>query len=413
MLVVGSWLLPQDRLDALSGAFDNWTPPEEQARLFIQRRSRSGGGEELLVKGNDGTARIPIVGMMTKEPSFFFDIFGGGSAVYGDIIEAIHTADGDPDVDRIVLDIDSPGGNVEGFFDLARAVRLTKTRIEAEVTDVALSAAYGIAAVTDRITLNNPMGAVGSVGVVTRRFIDEHVVRITSTAAPLKAPDADTPEGIKAIRDELDAIHAEFVAIIAQGRTAALGRTVDEEEVNEEFGRGAVVLGRAAVAAGMIDGIASALTDPGTGPPSPPTGAPEAMAEALSLSTLKTEHRTLYDAIVIEAKTEGHKDGVAAERDRVTAHITAGEGCGNLKLACELIASGDDFSSQNVQARYMGATRTAADDANRREDDDDANAGSGGDAAAQREAERVKAAAGEGGLPTMSDDHVGKVFESV
>lgn len=412
MLVVGSWLLPQDRLDALSGAFDNWTPPEEQARLFIQRRSRSGGGEELLVKGDDGTARIPIVGMMTKEPSFFFDIFGGGSAVYGDIIEAIHTADGDPDVDRIVLDIDSPGGNVEGFFDLARAVRLAETRIEAEITDAALSAAYGIAAVTDRIMLNNPMGAVGSVGVVTRRFVDEAIVRITSTAAPLKAPDAGTPEGIKAIRDELDAIHAEFVTIIAQGRTAALGRTVSEEEVNEDFGQGAVVLGRAAVAAGMIDGIASALTDPATGPPSPSTGANDAMAEALSLSDFRTEHRQLYDSIVTEAKVDGRKEGVDAERDRVTAHITAGEDCGNLKLACELIASGDDFSSQTVQARYMGAGRTAADDADRRADDADADAGSGADAAAQRDGERVAAQAGDGEIP-LSKDQVGAIFEAV
>jgi len=409
MLFVGSWLLPQDRFDVYSTAFESWNPPEEQVQAFIQRRSRSGGGEELFLR-DEGTARIPIVGVLTKEPSFFFDVFGGGSAVYGDLVEAIHTADGDPDIDLIVLEIDSPGGDVAGLFDLARAVSLTSTRVEAEVTDAALSAAYAIAAQASLITLNNPMGAVGSVGVVTRRLISDEIVRITSTAAPLKVPDAGTPEGIAAIRAELDAIHAEFVDIIAQGRSAALGREVTAEQVNAEFGRGAVVLGRAALAAGMIDGIASALTDSTPGPTSPPqtdrTG-----AQTMDLATLRIEHRGLYDSVRADGREEGVTAGVAQERDRVTAHVTAGESCGNLKLAAKLIADGSDFSSQAVQAQYMSATRTAAEDTSRRDDDTDADTGSGGDAAAQAEADRKAAAAKADG--EMSDDHVEEIFAHV
>lgn len=409
MLFVGSWLLPQDRFDVYSTAFESWSPPEEQVQAFIQRRSRSGGGEELFLR-DEGTARIPIVGVLTKEPSFFFDVFGGGSAVYGDLVEAIHTADGDPDIDLIVLEIDSPGGDVAGLFDLTRAVSLTSTRVEAEVTDAALSAAYAIATQASSITLNNPMAAVGSVGVVTRRFISDEIVRITSTAAPLKVPDAGTPEGIAAIRAELDAIHAEFVDIIAQGRSAALGREVTAEQVNAEFGRGAVVLARNALAAGMIDGIASVLTDSTPGPPSP-SQTDRTGAQTMDLETLRIEHRGLYDSIRADAHAEGRTEGVAAERDRVTAHVTAGESCGNLKLASKLIANGSDFSSQTVQAQYMSATRTAAEDTNRRDDDSDADTGSGGDAAAQAEADRKKNAAKADG--EMSDEHVDAIFEKV
>ncbi len=411
MLIAGSWFLPQHVLDALSGALDNWVPPEEQVQAFITRRSRSGGGEDLFLR-DEGTARIPIVGMMTKEPSFFFDLFGGGSAVYGDVIEAIHTADGDPDIDRIVLEIDSPGGNVEGFFDLARAVRLTKTRIEAEVTDTALSAAYGIASQTDQITLNNPMGSVGSVGVVTRRFIDESVVRITSTAAPKKAPDAATPEGVAVIQEELDGIHAEFVELIAQGRSAALGRTITAEQVNDTFGSGAVVLGRNALAVDMIDAIASVSTEPTTGAPSPSsTTGVKAMAEPITLESFRAENRSLYNSITEDARAEGVTVGVAQERDRVAAHAVAGEQCGNHKLALKLIGDGSEFSSQVVQAQYLMAGRSAAEDADARADDD--AAGGTDDAAAvaaRAEADRLAAATGNGDLP---DALVESVFSSI
>lgn len=390
MLFAGPWFLPQDIFEVLCASSDQWQPDQEQAQAFITRRSRSGGGEDLFVRGDDGTARIPVVGMLTKEPSFFFELFGGGSSVYGDIVEAIHTADGDPDIDRIVLEIDSSGGDVEGFFELARAISLTDTRIEAEITDAGLSAAYGLAAVADLVTVNNPLARVGSVGVVTRRFIDDHIVRITSTAAPLKSPEADTPEGVAVIRAELDDIHAEFVTIIAQGRSAALGRSITVEQVNAEFGRGAVVLARNALAAAMIDGIASASTGGAPSPPNPTEPTTGASAN-MDLATLKVEHRGLYENIRAEALEEGEKNGIAKERDRVTAHVTAGKDCGNLELAAELIADGSEFGLQAVQARYLGAGRNAADAADRRADDAPAAGAGGADAAAAADADKNKA----------------------
>jgi len=407
MILPGVWLMPQHLLDSYGEI--EWRPTDEEVQAFITRRSRSGGGEDLFLRDDEGTARIPIVGVLTKEPSFFFDLFGGGSSVYGDLIEAVHTADGDPGITRIVLDIDSPGGDVSGLFELVQAIAGTSTPIVAEVTDMAASAAFAVAAATDSIVVNNPMASVGSIGVVTRRFVGEGVVRITSTAAPLKAADAGTPEGVAAIKAELDAIHAEFVTIIAQGRSAALGREVTTEEVNAEFGRGAIVLAGRALAVGMIDGIASASFETRNPGRAPDTGA-QTMADRLTLESFRADNRELYDSIRTDARAEGHSEGVAVERDRVAAHCVAGGNTGNTALALELIADGSAFSSQAVQARYLGAARNAGDDAARRGDDTDADPGSGADAAAAADAGKAKANTPPGEL---SDEQVEAIFNEV
>jgi ClpP class serine protease len=402
------WLIPQASLDALvswceRSPLTDAALTDERVAMFIERRSSGRAGGEVFLKDGTGAARIPILGTLTKEPDIFLSLFGGGSSIYGDIIEAIQAADIDPDVNRIVLEIDSLGGDVDGFFEVAAAIRATGTRIEAEVTDNALSAAFGLAAQADQITVNNPMATVGSVGVVARRLVDDQIIRVTSTEAPLKAPDASTPEGVKAIRAELDDIHAEFVTIIAQGRSAATGNEVTEDDVNENFGRGASVIARDALAAGMIDAIGSASTEPATGAnPATNTG-----ASAMDLATLRAEHPALCAALI----AEGHTAGVTSERDRVTAHVTAGNACGNLGLAAEMIADGSEFTSQNVQARYMTANRDAADAGNRAADDAGADTGSGADAVeAKAKADTEAKATANGEQP---DEFTNSVFKIV
>lgn len=357
----GFWLLSSVYFRSCSDAFSSFVFDQEKHQAFIERTSGPAGEQLFLL--DEGVARIPIVGTLTKQSDFFFDFMMGGSAIYGNIQQALAAAEGDDDVERIVLEIDSPGGEVAGFFETAVAIAATKKPIEAQITDLATSAAYGLAAAADRIIVNNPMAMVGSIGVVTSRFINENRVDITSSAAPNKRPDVSTDAGIKVIERELDAIHAEFVGIIVQGR----GKT--EDEVNAEFGRGANILAKEALQVGMIDVINIETSGVTNTPTSAATS--ESEFEAMTREELQTKHPTVYAAILALGVDEGTKD----ERDRVSAHIVAGKANGCLELSAKFIADGSAFTGQTVQAEYMSAGLKKTDLSNRAADDAAADAG--------------------------------------
>ncbi len=69
----------------------------------------------------------------------------------------------------ILLELDSPGGEVGGLFDLVETIGSIKTRsgkpLWAVASEAALSAAYAIASAADRLYVTRT-GEVGSVGVV-------------------------------------------------------------------------------------------------------------------------------------------------------------------------------------------------------------------------------------------------------
>ncbi len=357
----GHWLLHHDFAKVMAERAINFDLEPSAYEAFIERRSSPREDGDLFIRA-DGVAHILIVGVLTAEPDFFFDLFGGGSAVYGDIVAAIAAAEDDDDVKRIVLEIDSPGGETSGFFRTAQAIAATVKPIEAQVTNMAASSAFGLASQTDKIVAENPMVMLGSIGVVQSFFVSENRIQIASTEAPNKRPDVTTDEGVAAVRLELDALHAEFVEVIASGRKISVA------EVNADFGRGGLVIAGAALQAGMIDGI-----DPGSargvddGPSSNTTASTE--RGAMNLQDLQSEH----PALCVEIRGLGFTAGVTQERDRVTAHVEASKAAGKPELAFEFIASGADFTSQVVQAKYFSAGVNRADATARADDDAAAN----------------------------------------
>ncbi|MGL9779731.1 MAG: S49 family peptidase, partial [Wolbachia sp.] len=112
-----------------------------------------------------GIKVIPIHGILTKNSEAFDDILGMTS--YEKIREEIEEALIDEEVETIILDIDSPGGEVNGLFDLsdfiyeARALK----KIVAIANDDAYSAAYAIASSAEKVFVSRTSG-VGSIGVI-------------------------------------------------------------------------------------------------------------------------------------------------------------------------------------------------------------------------------------------------------
>ena len=333
-------------------ARENFVFDQERYEVFIERASSASVDGELFIL-NEGAAHIPIVGALIKEPDFFFSLFGPGATVYGDIVRSILAAEANADVERIVLEIDSPGGESAGFFETAAVIAATVKPIEAQVTDFAASGAFGLATQADRIVVNNSMALVGSVGVATSATISENRVNIASTKAPKKRPDLSTDEGIAAIREQLDAIHGEFASILAAGRGVSVA-TVDAD-----FGQGAMVIAKTALQAGMIDGIGSETVERSSGAGPAVTTMME--GEPMTLEELRAQHPELYATIF--------QTGVDSERDRVTAHVSAGRACGQPEIALEFIVAGNSFSEQTVQAKYLTANLNSGDEAARLADE--------------------------------------------
>ncbi len=299
--------------------------------------------------------QISIEGILTKKRDFFAWLFYGANTSYLDVQAALAAAEQDPAIKTVVLFIDSPGGNVDGLFDLLGSLQAFTKKVEKRVS-LAASAAYGIAAVAPgKIIATNRAAMFGSIGVAATYFVDEHLVDIASTEAPKKRPDVTTEEGKAVVREELDAIHELFVEAIAKGR----GTTV--ADVNENFGRGAVLLADEAKELGMIDAIAK--------PPASPARNASADAEAprrekiMNEDELKAQHPELFNAVLERGRragreaglTEGETAGVQTERKRVLAHLKLADATGAMNVARGAIESGASTTDEGVFAEYQAA----------------------------------------------------------
>jgi ClpP class serine protease len=129
-----------------------------------KRYAQSSAGPRTYAIADGGIAVIPVQGVLLKKESFM--AAWSGSSSYEQIQRQITSAVADAGVSAILLDIDSPGGETAGCFDLADYIFSARKEkpIWAVANDIALSAAYAIASSAERIWLNRT-GAVGSIGV--------------------------------------------------------------------------------------------------------------------------------------------------------------------------------------------------------------------------------------------------------
>ncbi|AUN31955.1 S49 family peptidase [Niveispirillum cyanobacteriorum] len=204
-----------------------------------------------------GVAILPIFGPIFPRANLMTEMSGATSvaALQNDYRLALANAD----IGATLFLLDTPGGAVSGInamADTIHAGRKHKPTV-AFVAGAAASAGYWIASATSAIHMERT-AMVGSIGVVAA--LPKQVepgsdgsiaVEIVSSNAPNKRPDPTTEEGAATIRATLDAIEAQFIADVARGRATTPTR------IKSDFGQGGVLVGRAAVEAGMADGIKS------------------------------------------------------------------------------------------------------------------------------------------------------------
>jgi signal peptide peptidase SppA len=259
----------------LSFALDHpWalTPPMLQVVAAILARRIAGEEiapaelEAALVKRKNlpqpragSIAIIPVYGVIAPRMNLMSELSGGTTfeRLSGQLAEAT----GDKTVKNIVLDIDSPGGNVAGATEFAHEVMRARTKkpIIAQIQYTGASAAYWMAAAATEIVAA-PSAKVGSIGVyaihddlsdafaklgIKRRYLAAGEGKVDGNET---GPLTDEAEArlMKALREA----EGMFVGDVVKGRGA--GMTADR--VRQEWK--AHVYGAAeAKTLGMIDSI--------------------------------------------------------------------------------------------------------------------------------------------------------------
>ncbi len=186
----------------------------------------------------DGIAVLPLMGYMTKQTSWWSR--GLGTGVLADLMDAAAT---DPAVKGVLLMVDSPGGEMGGTDDLARAsARCAHEKpLYVAASGSCCSAAYYVACEAHELWAT-PSTLVGSVGIIARVLdvsaayeksgVKPYVFKTGELKGGLVAGESMT-DSIKASYEELvDAYMAMFEAQVDKRPTAAANwDTVKEGKV--------------------------------------------------------------------------------------------------------------------------------------------------------------------------------------
>jgi len=201
-------------------------------------------------------AVIPIHGTLVRRTSGLEAV--SGLASYTSIAAQLDAALASPEVAAILLDVDSPGGESGGVFDLADRIRagVQVKPVWAVANDMAFSAAYALASAASRVFVART-GGVGSIGVIAMH-IDQSVkdakdgVRYTAVFAGERKNDLNPHEPISdeahaVLKAEVDRVYDHFVETVARHR----GLDADAVRATEA----GLFFGPDAVGAGLADAV--------------------------------------------------------------------------------------------------------------------------------------------------------------
>ena len=247
-------------------------------------------------------AVIPIHGTLVQRTAGLDALSGLTS--YQSIAQQFDAALADPSVRGIVLDIDSPGGEAAGVFDLAdkiHAARQTKP-IWAAANDAAFSAAYALASAASRIFVTRTAG-VGSIGVIalhvdqSRREANAGLTYTPILAGARKNDGSShqplTPEARAAIQTEVDRLYELFVLTVAEQRDSA-AEAIRATEAGLFFGQDALDAGLADSIGTLGDAVQQLHTElDAVARPisleSPPMSTPESTAPAVDVDAVRAQ----------------------------------------------------------------------------------------------------------------------------
>lgn len=241
---------------ALDGLLAASLPAAAQAAALRAHRDARLAAPQGYTVTDAGIAVVPIVGPLVTRGDWLSMLLGASS--YGEITDAIANATADPAARAVLLEVDSPGGEIGGLFDLVDQIATLRAAsnkpLWAAASESALSAGFAIGSVADRLYVSRT-AEVGSVGIVAIH-VDESVadamagLNWTLIHAGARKIDGNPHEPLSGsartdIQADVDALHAELVALVARNR----GMSADAVGATEA----AIYRGQRAVSVGFAD----------------------------------------------------------------------------------------------------------------------------------------------------------------
>lgn len=252
LAMTSRWAMRRDAIPSILAAIRSDAPDQaltpQTAAPATATSARLGGN----------VAVIPIRGVITHRSSWWKRELGWGSIE--DLRTMFRHAISDEAIGAIVLDVDSPGGTVDGVPEMADEIFAARGQkpIIAVSNTLMCSAAYWLASQADKIVAS-PSADTGSIGVYTmHEDISEWLKQLGSTISLIFAgehkvdghPFAPLPDEVRAeIQSGVDEIYRDFLAAVGRGRG------ISAADVKAAYGDGRVFSAREAKKLGAADSI--------------------------------------------------------------------------------------------------------------------------------------------------------------
>lgn len=227
--------------------------PEEQLAQFGRRSEFE---NDYYVE--NGVAVFPIYGTLVHRAGGLARMSGlSGMDRMGRVFDEIMS---DTSINSVILEIDSPGGQVRGLPEFADKIRTARgeKHVVAFVNTMAASGAFWLASQASEV-VSSPSGVVGSVGVYMMhvnqgRKLEEAGIDVTYISAGKYKVDGNPTEPLSHsarafLQERVDKTYAQFVEALADARSTS------RKDVEENYGQGRVIDADEALKAGAIDSI--------------------------------------------------------------------------------------------------------------------------------------------------------------
>ena len=313
----------------------------------------------------DGLAVVPVIGTLVQRGGH---IGYSGMTSYDAIESMIGTAHAAGNVDRVLLEIDSPGGEVAGAFDLADRIRaLNQDKpVTAVASELAASAGYLLASAAGEVVVARS-GYTGSIGVVTAHMdasaeLEKKGRAVTLIYAGKHKVDGNPYQALAKdvqarIQADVDRLYTLFVDSVARYRG------LDAQAIRDT--EAAVFMGEQALEHSLVDRVGSfsaelerartqrtsrrVFSSPSMESPMDEEQKPALVATQAQLDQAKAT-----------AHAEGIKAGAKAERTRINAILghEAAEGRSDMAshMAFETDMTAEAATALLAKAPKAGAT---------------------------------------------------------
>ena len=206
----------------------------------------------------DATDRIAVIdvkGAITSDA----ESFGGAIANSRQIVKLIRAAKDDAGVKAIIIDLDTPGGEVTASDEIYHELKLCGKPVVAMMNTMAASGGYYVACGSNKIVANK-FTMTGSIGVIMSS-VDVSGLLDWAKVKPefytsgkmktmLNPAKPTTEEEAKVVQALVMDAYKEFAGIVSEARKIPLEKITDGE-----IGDGRVFDGEQALANGLVDQI--------------------------------------------------------------------------------------------------------------------------------------------------------------